>query len=212
MFTIEFEGALDVRALWSTVLSDDPSSHVFYEPKVILRTSDLEKVLNEIQGHRFRIYDYPQPNSSIQGYREEPCGIVDRNLPLFLPIFHYLTEVSMTKDANEQQCFRTALIRKLLNAKQFEGKEKDVLLELASIKTNDLRKVSLKCDPEYVGEIEPRIVELFKIAKAHFEFEDYLLFVERVIHICYNTQGLSRTREGRELYTIAQSYKRCVML
>lgn len=192
-----------LKKVWDRVLSKEFYSHVLFEPNIVIRTNNPNQVRCYFAYEDvLAIYSYPDSNG--QGYDESNSPIVRENLDLFLPLFHFHSRAYF--DFSYRQYYRYSLIDKLLEHTKHVPSPVLALQWLAELKLGyRLKCTNIPVKPRpIVYYLDFQVESLIRKAKRRFTTGEYLQFVERNIHVVYNTQQLSSYTEGIELQEKAE--------
>lgn len=205
-----------IRQIFKEFLINDPFSHYFIEPPLVIRAqketiSKIEIYLEE--EYEFITYDYPTPSETLEErcYKENPDGIVMKYFDLFLKIFHAHSVAALRFTSSQHSYYRIIVVEILLSSGKYslEKAGKD-LEELAKYKLGNsctsTQKFSKEDEDESVllSDEFSTIATLSKKAEKKMSPDDYFLFMERVIHTMYNMAGFSRIEEGQYLLQLAK--------
>jgi len=110
-----------IKKLYQGVLINDDKFHFFYEPELVIRVGNkfLRKLVDFIKdnGYEFRVYDYPGFNKKpkLGVYCFECLPEVQRNLELFLKLYHLHSVASLTLTKRELAVYRERAIHTIFN-------------------------------------------------------------------------------------------------
>ena len=201
-YRVEFLDDVDPQALqryWDERLSFEPTSHVVYEPNVVVFTADPKL------GQEYL------PNNHVKVTKHDPQERLFE-INLILPMFHQFSKVAFEKSLEKQKDYRRQVILLTMNIihleRQFKG---DFLCELAEAEFgHELILTKEPCSSESMSSMESSdfIEFLLTLPQLERNLPSAVFFklINSIVVLMYNTQQVPPTQKGAELQRYAEHY------
>lgn len=201
-YRVEFLDEVDPQALqryWEERLSLEPTSHVVYEPNVVVFTADPKL------GQEYL------PNNHVKVTKHVPQERLFE-INLILPMFHQFSKVAFEKSLEKQKDYRRQVILLTMNIIHLERRFKgDFLCELAEAEFgHELILTKEPCSSESMSGMESSdfIEFLLTLPQLERNLPSAVFFklINSIIVLMYNTQQVPPTQKGAELQRYAEHY------